>query len=133
MFATAGKQRDFSWRRGLAVLAMFTLVVTGLNASAIGSLLDRAGIKDDGTLEIAAAIQALPIDWLRIALPEADKHKASPVTSPLHEGIRRRLEVRGANSWVAGWAGVCDVAPAARLSPLQLADLFYCEQLLIHK
>lgn len=38
MFATAGKQRDFSWRRGLAVLAMFTLVVTGLNASAIGSL-----------------------------------------------------------------------------------------------
>ena len=102
-------------------------------ASAIGFLLDRAGIKDDEPLEIAAAIQALPIDWLRIALPEAEKHKASPVTSPLHEGIRRRLEVRGENSWVAGWASVCDIDPAARLSPLQLADLFYCEQLLIHK
>lgn len=122
------EQQPFVLARDLAE-ATFDLP----GASAICSLLDRAGIKDDGPLEIAAAIQALPIDWLRIALPEADRHKASPVTSPLHEGIRRRLEVRGENSWVAGWAAVCDVAPAARLSPLQLADLFYCEQLLIHK
>lgn len=112
-------------------LAEATFALPG--ASAIGILLDRAGIKDDDPLEIAAAIQALPIDWLRITLPEADKHKASPVTSPLHEGIKRRLEVRGENSWVPGWAGVCDIDPAACLSPLQLADLFYCEQLLIHK
>lgn len=122
------EQQPFVLARDLAE-ATFDLP----GASAISSLLNRAGITDDEPLEIAAAIQALPIDWLRIALPEADKHKASPVTSPLHEGIRRRLEVRGENSWVAGWAGVCDVAPAARLSPLQLADLFYCEQLLIHK
>lgn len=122
------EQQPFVLARDLAE-ATFDLP----GASAIGSLLDRAGIKDDEPLEIAAAIQALPIDWLRNALPDANKHKVSPVTSPLHEGIRRRLEVRGENSWVAGWAGVCDVAPAARLSPLQLADLFYCEQLLIYK
>ena len=122
------EQQPFVLARDLAE-ATFDLP----GASAIGSLLDRAGIKDDEPVEIAVAIQALPIDWLRIALPEADKHKASPVTTPLHEGIKRRLEVRGENSWAAGWAGVCDINPAARLSPLQLADLFYCEQLLIHK
>jgi len=112
-------------------LAEATFALPG--ASAIGSLLERAGIEDDEPLEISAAIQALPIEWLRIALPEADKHKASPVTTPLHEGIRRRLEVRGENSWIAGWAGVCDIDTAVRLTPLQLADLCYCEQLLIHK
>lgn len=122
------EQQPFVLARDLAE-ATFDLP----GASAIGSLLDRAGIKDNEALEIAVAIQALPIDWLRMALPEADKHKASPVTTPLHEGIKRRLEVRGENSWVAGWAGVCDIDSAARLSPLQLADLFYCEQLLIHK
>lgn len=102
-------------------------------ASAICSLLERAGIKDEEPLEIAAAIQVLPIEWLRIALPDAVKQKASPVTTPLHEGIRRRLEVRGEDSWIAGWAGVCDIDKASRLTPLQLADLCYCEQLLIHK
>lgn len=112
-------------------LAEATFALPG--ASAIGSLLERASIKDDEPLEIAAAIQALPIEWLRIALPEADKHKASPVTTPLHEGIRRRLEVRGEDSWIAGWAAVCDIDKASRLTPLQLADLCYCEQLLIHK
>jgi hypothetical protein len=112
-------------------LAEATLYLPG--ASAIDSLLDRAGIKDNEPLQIAVAIQALPIEWLRIALPEADKHKASPVTTPLHEGIRRRLEVRGENSWIAGWAAVCDIDPAARMSPLQVANLFYCEQLLIQK
>lgn len=112
-------------------LAETTFAMPG--ASAIGSLLERAGIEDGEPLEIAAAIQALPIEWLKIALPEADKHKTSPVTTPLHEGIRRRLEVRGENTWIAGWAGVCDIDAAARLTPLQLADLCYCEQLLIHK
>jgi hypothetical protein len=112
-------------------LAEATFALPG--ASAICSLLERAGVKNDEPLEIAAAIQALPIEWLRIALPEENKHKASPVTTPLHEGIRRRLEVRGEDSWIAGWAGVCDIDKASRLTPLQLADLCYCEQLLIHK
>lgn len=129
LFGTVPReQQPFVLARDLAE-ATFNLPGT----SAVGSLMERAGIKDDEPLEIAAAIQALPIEWLRMALPEADKHKTSPVTTPLHEGIRRRLEVRGENSWIAGWAGVCDIDPAARLSPLGVADLFYCEQLLIHK
>jgi len=112
-------------------LAEATFALPG--ASAISSLLERAGIKDEEPLEIAAAIQALPIEWLRVALPEADKHKASPVTTPLHEGIRRRLEVRGEDSWIAGWASVCNIDKTTRLTPLRLADLCYCEQLLIQK
>lgn len=112
-------------------LAEVTFALPG--ASAIGSLFERAGIDDGEPVEIAAAIQDLPIEWLRKALPDADKQKSSPVTTPVHEGIKRRLEVRGENTWMAGWAGVCDIDAAARLTPLQLADLCYCEQLLIHK
>ncbi|MDL5034330.1 GTPase-associated system all-helical protein GASH [Pelomonas sp. APW6] len=122
------EQQPFVLARDLAEV---TFALPG--ASAIGSLLERAGIEDSEPMEIANAIQALPIEWLKTALPDADKHKASPVTTPLHEGIRRRLEVRGESTWIAGWAGVCDIDSAARLTPLQLADLCYCEQLLLHK
>lgn len=102
-------------------------------AEAIKSLLARAGVDDDEPIEIASAIQALPLDWLKDAIPEADASKVSSVTTPLHEAFKRRLEVDGQSSWIPAWATVCDVAPEAKLSPLRLADLCYCEQLVIRK
>lgn len=121
-------QRPFVFARDLAEA---TFAMPG--APAVESLLARAGVEDGEPLSIAAAIQALPIEWLKTALPEADKSKVSPVTTPLHEGIKRRLEVRGEDTWIAGWAGVCDIDKAARLTSLQLANLCYCEQLLIRR
>lgn len=119
-------QRPFVLARDLAEV---TFAMPG--APAIESLLTRAGVEEGEPLEIASAIQALPIEWLNTALSEAANSNTSPVTTPLHEGIKRRLEVRGEDTWIPGWAGVCDIDKEARLSPLHLANLFYCEQLLI--
>lgn len=111
-------------------LAEATLAIPG--AAAVQSLLARAGVDDQEPLTIAAAVQALPADWLRKVCPIELERQISPVTTPLHEAIKRRLEVEG-DSWVAGWASVCGIAADAKLSPLQLADLCYCEQLVIHE
>jgi hypothetical protein len=108
-------------------------VTFALPGSAIQSILFRAGIEDGEPIEIAAALQALQTEWLRTALPDEDLHKVSAVTSPLHEGIKRRLEVDGEDTWIASWASVCGIDKTSCLTEMQLADLFYCEQLLIHK
>lgn len=121
------EQRPFVLARELASV---TYAIPG--AAAIESLLARAGI-DEGELVISAAVQALPLDWLKTAIPEADTAKVSSATTPLHEAFRRRLEVEGQDTWVPNWASVCDIDPAAKLGAVQLADLCYCEQLVIRK
>jgi hypothetical protein len=121
------EQRPFVLARELAEA---TFAVPGV--AAIEPLLARAGV-DDGELEISAAIQALPLDWLRTAIPDGDAAKVSSVTTPLHEAFKRRLEVEGQDTWIPNWASVCDINPAAKLSALRLGDFFYCEQLVILK
>jgi hypothetical protein len=111
-------------------LAEATYAIPG--AAAIESLLARAGV-DEGELEISTAIQALPLDWLKTAIPEGDASKVSSATTPLHEGFKRRLEVEGQDTWIPSWASVCGIDPAAKLSPLRLAEFCYCEQLVIRK
>lgn len=122
------EQRPFVLARELAEVSY---ALPG--AAAIKSLLARAGLSDDEHQEIAAAVQALPLDWLKVAIPEADAAKVSPVTTPLHEAVKRRLEVGGEDTWIPNWAAVCDIDRGAKLSPLGLADLCYCEQLVIRK
>jgi hypothetical protein len=107
-----------------------TYAVPGV--AAIESLLARAGV-DEGELQISAAVQSLPLDWLAAAIPDADAGKVSPVTTPLHEAFKRRLEVNGQDTWISNWASVCEIDPAAKLSALHLADFCYCEQLVILK
>lgn len=122
------EQRPFVLARELAEA---TYVIPG--PAAIESLLARAAVDDAETVEIAAAIQALPLDWLKSAIPEANAAKVSSVTTPLHEAFKRRLEVDGQDTWIPAWAAVCDINQATKLSALQLADLCYCEQLIISK
>lgn len=111
-------------------LAEATFAVPG--AASIQSLLARAGVDDVEPLTMAAAVQSLSTEWLREVCPAELESKISPVTTPLHEAFKRRLEVDG-DSWVAGWASVCGIETDAKLSPLQLADLCYCEQLVLRK
>lgn len=111
-------------------LADATFAIPG--AASIKSLLARAGVDDLEPLTMAAAVQSLSTEWLRDVCPADLQAKISPVTTPLHEAFKRRLEVDG-ESWVAGWASVCDIDPGIKLSPLQLADLCYCEQLVLRK
>nr|WP_315487992.1 GTPase-associated system all-helical protein GASH [uncultured Rhodoferax sp.] len=112
-------------------LAEITYAIPG--PSAIEALLAQACVDDDEPIAISAAVQALPLDWLKTAVPDDLSGKTSSVTTPLHDAFKRRLEVEGANSWVANWAGACGVDSVAALSPRRLADLCYCERLIIRK
>lgn len=112
-------------------LAEVTNAIPG--ASAIEALLAQASVDDGEPIAITAAVQKLPVEWLKAAILEGSSVKMSSVTTPLHDAFRRRLEVSGADSWIANWAGACDIDAAAMLSPLRLADLCYCEQLIIRK
>jgi hypothetical protein len=122
------EQRPFVLARELAEA---TYALPG--AAAIESLLARAGIDDGEPVGIAAAVQSLPLDWLKKAIPDNDFTVISSVTTPFHEAFKRRLEVDGQDTWIPNWASVCGLEPSAQLSPLQLALLCYCEQLLICK
>jgi hypothetical protein len=97
----------------------------------IDALLSRAGIADDVPITITAAVQSLTSQWLADAIPEDRIARVSPVTTPIHEAIKRRLEVHGADTWIPAWASVCDLDQGGQLSTLRLAELAYREHLLV--
>nr|WP_255488348.1 GTPase-associated system all-helical protein GASH [Rhodanobacter sp. MP1X3] len=98
----------------------------------IQALLSRAGVAADVPVNVQESVQNLAIEWLRTALPEANSPNVSPVTTPIHEAMKRRAEVHGDDSWMGVWASVCDVKSDERLCALSFAELAYYERLLIH-
>lgn len=107
-------------------LAGHTEVLPG--PSSIKGLLSRAGLKDRRKIALSAAIGAADPAWLKDLVPEAEP---SPVSTPIHYGIKRQLETGAGNAWVAGWAAAVGVPGTFALSPLILGQLFYRERLLL--
>lgn len=95
--------------------------------SSIKGLLSRAGLKDRRKVVVSAAINVADAAWLRDLVPDAEP---SPVSTPLHYGIKRQLETGAGDTWVAGWAAAVGVSATFALSPLALGLLFYRERLL---
>lgn len=90
-------------------------------------LLSRAGLKEQAQVRIPEAINASDDRWLDRIVGEEEP---SPVSSPLHYAIKRRVEIGDKHAWVAGWAAATEVNPDHSISPLQLGVLFYRERLL---
>jgi len=96
---------------------------------AITALLARSGLKSRGKLSIVAATNAVPVDWATMAV---DELPASPVTTPIHFALDKRVEAGGSpDAWAAHWSALCGLASDASLSPLRLAELFYREHLFL--
>lgn len=110
-------------------LAAITFALPG--PIAIAALLARAGTGDVAPTSVVTAVQSVPLDWLKRAIPEDRDAKVSPITTPIHEAIKRRLEVHGEDTWMAVWASVCEVDQATQLSAARIAELVYREHLLI--
>lgn len=96
--------------------------------ASIKGLLSRAGLKERRKVALAAAINATDAKWLASVVPEKEP---SPVSTPIHYGIKRQLETGGGDAWVAGWAAAVGVDPKLALSQLALGVQFYRERLLI--
>lgn len=96
--------------------------------SSIRGLLSRAGLKERRKIALSAAIGAADPAWLQDLVPETEP---SPVSTPIHYGIKRQLEIGAGDAWVAGWAAAVGVPVSFALSPLSLGQLFYRERLLV--
>lgn len=94
----------------------------------IWGILSRAGLKERKKIPITVAVNAAKAEWLQMTIGELHP---SPVSTPLHEAIRRQLETPGGDAWVPGWEGVTGLNAAHMLSGLALGNLFYRERLLL--
>ncbi len=91
-------------------------------------LLSRAGLSDRRKIGVAQAINAADAVWLRQLVQDKEP---SPVSCPLHFGVKRQLETGVGEAWIAGWAAACSVAADLGFSALTLGNLFYRERLLL--
>ena len=96
--------------------------------ASVKGLLSHAGLKDCKKVALSRVINAAEVAWLRTFMPE---YEPSPVSMPIHYGIKRQLETGVGDAWIAGWAAAVGVDENFAVSPLMLGLLFYCERLLI--
>ncbi|WLC16658.1 GTPase-associated system all-helical protein GASH [Bradyrhizobium diazoefficiens] len=95
---------------------------------AIAALLARSGLKPRGKLSVVAAANAVPPDW---AANTMDDLPSSPVTTPIHFALDKRVEAGVSDAWAAHWSALCGLAEDTALSPLRLSELFYREHLFL--
>jgi hypothetical protein len=105
-----------------------TRTVNSPGPVAISALLARSGLKSRGKLSVAAAANAVPADW---ATATVNNLTPSPVTTPIHFALDKRVEAGAPDAWSAHWAALCGLAANASLTPLRLAELFYRERLFL--
>ena len=94
----------------------------------VKAILSRAGLTDKETIALSAIINAADDAWLLKCIPEGE---LSFVATPLHFGIRRRMETGAGSAWVAGWAATAGIAGDFQMTPLAIGLQFYREQLLL--
>lgn len=107
-------------------LADLTAVLPGPRS--IRGILSRAELAGRKKVALTAAVNDAPTEWLEALLPEDD---ASAMTLPAHFAIRRRLETGAGETWIAGWAAASGLEETLSLKPLDLAEQFYRERLLV--
>jgi hypothetical protein len=105
-----------------------TRTVSSPGPVAIGALLARSGLKTRNKLSVAVAANTVPADW---AAKTVSDLVASPVTTPIHFALDKRVEAGAPDAWSAHWAALCGLAADAGLAPIRLAELFYRERLFL--
>lgn len=93
----------------------------------VAGILSRTGLQAEKLIVVAEAVSAAEPEWLQKVIGE---RTPSPVTTPLHDGIRRQLETGQGQSWTEAWAATVGVPADYGLPGLTLAQLFYRECLL---
>jgi hypothetical protein len=112
---------------------VFASELSGITASMPGPLsvkaiLSRTGLTDREEIPLSKVINAADDQWLQKSVPERD---LSFVTTPIHFGIKRRMETGAGSDWIAGWAAAAGIAGDLKMTSLAIALQFYREQLLL--
>jgi hypothetical protein len=96
--------------------------------ASVKALLSRAGIADE-VLKVSDAVNTADIGWIKDVTKSP---RVSPVTTPLHFALEKRVEVGSDEAWLPLWASMTGLPTEASISALKLADLFYREHLFLH-
>jgi len=91
----------------------------------VKALLSRA-MKGPEATSIVSAANALNPDFARRIV---QGNRPSPVTTPIHFAIERRLETGDHEAWVAGWSAASEIDVKRNLSAVDLGAGFYKERL----
>jgi hypothetical protein len=109
-----------------AELGQLTKVSPG--PASMAALLSRAGIADEA-LKVSVAVNAAKVNWIRDITKSS---MVSPVTTPLHFALEKRVEVGSDDAWLPVWASMTGLPTETPMSAVGLAELFYREYLLLH-
>jgi len=96
--------------------------------ASLKALLIKAGL-DDKAVKITEAVTSADLGWIAESTKSS---RISPVTTPIHFALEKRLEIDSADAWIPVWAAMTSLPADASMSSLQLAELFYREHLFLH-
>ena len=96
--------------------------------ASVMALLSRAGIAGDA-LKVSDAANAADVDWSK-EVTQSDR--VSPVTTPLHFALEKRVEVGANDAWLPVWVSMTGLPADASLPAVKLAELFYREHLFLY-
>lgn len=92
----------------------------------IAALLSRTGLSTVETIKVEQVVNAVKGDWLE---ERVSTKLSSPLMTPIHDAIKRRLETGEGEAWIAGWAAVTELPRDLDLAQLNIATQFYHETL----
>lgn len=107
-------------------LGLLTNVSPG--PASIRSLLYRTGLSNE-VLKIKDAANSADVNWIKEI---TSSRRVSPVTTPLHFALEKRVEVGSDDAWLPLWASMTGLPTEASMSEVELSELFYREYLFLH-
>jgi hypothetical protein len=96
--------------------------------ASVTALLSRAGVTGDA-VKVSDAVNAADANWIRDITKSP---RVSPVTTPLHFALEKRVEVGSDDAWLPLWASMTGLPVDASMSEVRLAELFYREHLFLY-
>ena len=96
--------------------------------ASVRALLSRAGVSGEA-LRVSDAVNACDLDWIRDVTKST---RVSPITTPLHFALEKRVEVSSDEAWLPVWAAMTGLPAEVSMSAVELAELFYREHLFLY-
>lgn len=92
------------------------------------AMLSRAGLTNE-VVKVVDAANAADADWIKDITRSP---RISPVTTPLHFALEKRVDVNLDAGWVLLWTSMTGLADDASMPGIKLAEQFYREHLFLH-
>lgn len=104
------------------------LAVVSPGPASVRALLSRAGVSGE-VLTVLEMVNGAEVSWIKEI---TQSKRLSPITTPLHFALEKRIEVGSDDAWLPLWAAMTGLPAETSMPALQLAELFYREHLFLY-